>query len=142
MAIKRGKGVSDTYFTLVRQYPLTHIHNDAHLAAAQNMLDELLQTDLDAGGKEYLDVLTDLVEAYEDEHESIPDVTEAEVLRELMRSHRLTQSTLAKETRIAQSTISAVLSGSRSLTKEQIIALASYFHTSPVAFLPGCANRA
>ena len=55
------------------------------------MLDKLLQEDLDAEGEMYLGALTCLVEAYEEEHEPALDVSEADVLRELMRANGLTQ---------------------------------------------------
>jgi HTH-type transcriptional regulator/antitoxin HigA len=54
-----------------------------------------------------------------------------------LRSSGLTQPQLAKKVGIAQSTISAVLTGSRSLTKDQIVALSKFFHVAPAAFLPG-----
>lgn len=125
----------DTYFDLVRQFPLIHIRDDKHLSAAQDMIDQLLQRDLDQGSQDYLDVLTDLVESYEDEHYPMPEASEADVLRELMRGRGLSQPKLARAVSISQSTISAVLSGVRTLTKEQVVALAKYFNVSPVAFL-------
>jgi HTH-type transcriptional regulator/antitoxin HigA len=137
MAVKaHARTMPDTYFRLVREFPLTRIRNHAHLAAAQNMIDRLLQTDLDKAEREYLDVLTDIVEIYEDEHCPIPDASAADVLRELMASNRLTQQQLAKRVKISQSTISAVLTGNRSLTSNQMIALAKFFHVSPGVFLP------
>jgi HTH-type transcriptional regulator/antitoxin HigA len=137
MAVKTPvKKLPDTYFALVQQFPLTHIKGEAHLQAAQNMLDRLLEQDLDEGAQEYLDALTDLVETYEDAHEVFPDASEADVLRELMRANDLSQQKLAKEVGISQSTVSAVLNGTRSLTKDQVLTLAAYFHISPAAFLP------
>jgi HTH-type transcriptional regulator/antitoxin HigA len=132
-----SRAMPDAYFKLVKQFPLTHISDDAHLQAAQEMIDRLLESKANGGTQEYLDVLTDLVEAYENEHEHIPDASEADVLRELMRTHELSQSKLAKKVGISQSTISAVLNGARSLTKEQVLTLAKFFHVSPSAFLPG-----
>lgn len=126
----------DTYFDLVKQFPLTHLRNDDHLDAAQKMVDRLLQEDLDEGARQYLDVLTDLVEDYEERHVPITDASEADVLRELMRSNGLSQPKLAKAAGIAQSTLSAVLKGGRSLTKDQVVKLAKFFNISPVAFLP------
>jgi HTH-type transcriptional regulator/antitoxin HigA len=126
----------DTYFERVREFPLTHIRDDGHLIAAQEQIDRLLEEDLDRGAQEYLDALTDLVEAYEDRHAMIPDATEADVLRELMRSRGLSQLRLTKAVGIAQSTLSAVLNGTRSLTKEQVVQLAQFFQVSPAAFLP------
>ncbi len=137
MNVKNSKSkVPDSYFALVKQFPLAHIRDDRHLVAAQTMIDHLLMQHLDAGGEQYLDALTDLVECFELKHISIPDASEADVLSELMSSHGLTQAKLAKKSGISQSTISAVLNGARSLTKEQVIILAKHFHVSPSAFLP------
>jgi HTH-type transcriptional regulator / antitoxin HigA len=138
MAVKDNtQAMPDTYFDLVRGFPLTHIRNDVHLAAAQEILDGLLQENLDAGAQEYLDALTDLIEIYEDAHFPIPDAPPADVLRELMTSNRLTQQQLAKQVKISQSTISAVLTGARSLTTDQMIAIGKFFHVPPGVFLPG-----
>jgi HTH-type transcriptional regulator/antitoxin HigA len=137
MAVRTAtRTLPDTYFALVKQFPLAHFRNDADLVAAQEVIDRLLEQDLDEGAQEYFNVLTDLVESYEDDHEPIPDASEADVLRELMRSNKLSQPRLAKKVGIAQSTISAVLNGARSLTKEQVVTLAKFFHISPAAFLP------
>jgi HTH-type transcriptional regulator / antitoxin HigA len=137
MAVKTaGRTLPDSYFKLVRRFPLVRIRDNDHLGAAQEMIDRLLEEDLDAGKQEYLDVLTDLVETYEDEHEPIPDASEADVLRELMRSNGLSQSRLARAVGISQSTLSAVLGGTRSLTKGHVVTLARFFHVSPAAFLP------
>jgi HTH-type transcriptional regulator / antitoxin HigA len=122
MGVKvRGQRVPDTYLRLVKQFPLVHIRDDLHLAEALELLRELLRQERETGAQEYMDVLTDLVAAYEDRHVPMPDVSEADVLRELMRSNRLSQMELAKAVGIAQSSISAVLTGARSLTKGQIL---------------------
>jgi HTH-type transcriptional regulator/antitoxin HigA len=123
------------YLELVQEFPLTRIHDDKHLERAQEIIDRLLQKNLDRGEQEYLDVLTDLVEAYEEQFVLIPDASEADVLRELIRSNGLSQPKLSKAVGIAQSTISSVLSGSRSLTKDQVVALARFFKVSPAVFL-------
>jgi plasmid maintenance system antidote protein VapI len=52
-----------------------------------------------------------------------------------MRSNALSQARLLKKTGIAQSTISAVVNGARSLTKEQVVKLAKVFHVVPNVFL-------
>ncbi|MHB1559964.1 MAG: helix-turn-helix domain-containing protein [Isosphaeraceae bacterium] len=139
-AIRRPTGTTqpdlETYLALVNEFPLIPIRDDDRLAKASAVLDQLLQEDLDRGQQDYLEVLTDLVEKYEEEHIPIPDASESDVLRELMRSHGLSQNALKARTGIAQSTISAVLNGERSLTKEQVITLAGFFGVSPLAFLP------
>jgi HTH-type transcriptional regulator / antitoxin HigA len=134
--VTKTKKLPPTYFALVERFPLVHIRNDANLDAASAMIDELLQQELDRGAQEYLDALTDLVATYEDEHVEIPDASEADVLRELMRSNVLTQPQLAKQVGIAQSALSSILTGARSLTKDQVIKLARFFNVAPAAFLP------
>jgi antitoxin component HigA of HigAB toxin-antitoxin module len=130
------------HLKLVRRFPLIHIRDEAHLGEALALLNELLRQERDDGTQEYLDVLTDLVGAYEDTPFAIGDVSEADVLRELMRSNRLSKMELAKAVGIAQSTISAVLTGARSLTKGQIVKLARFFGIAPSAFLPRGPGRA
>jgi HTH-type transcriptional regulator / antitoxin HigA len=136
MAIKTVARMPGTYFTLVKRFPLEPIHDDVHLDAAIEVLDGLLQQNLDRGGQAYLDVLTDLIEAYETKHHPMPVAPPADVLRELMATNRLTQQALAERVKISQSTISAILNGKRSLTKPQMIALARFFGLSPAVFLP------
>ena len=142
MAVRTAKrSLPDAYFDLVRQFPLIHIRDSAHLASAETMLRRLLEKERDEGEQEYLDVLTDLIEKYEADHEPIPDASEADVLRLLMESNGLSQVALARKVGISQSTISAVLHGTRSLTKDQVIALARFFNVGPGAFLPGGRER-
>ena len=135
-ATRPDRTLPATYFELVKRFPLIHVRDDAHLEAATAVIDRLLREDLDEGGQEYLDALTDLVETYEAGHVTIPDAPEADVLRALIRASGLTQPSLAKKVGIAQSTISAVLNGTRSLTKEQVVTLARHFGISSAAFLP------
>ena len=96
MKVTKKKQLPDTYFVLVKQFPLTHIRDDDHLDSAAAVIDQLLQQNLDYGAQEYLDALTDLVATYEDQNVLIPDASEADVLRELMRSNGLEQPELSK----------------------------------------------
>jgi HTH-type transcriptional regulator/antitoxin HigA len=134
-AKKPARTMPSTYFELVRKFPLVWIQDDDHLAEAGEVIEHLLATDLDEGAQNYLNVLSDLVESYEEEHVRIPDASEADVLRELMRANDLSQSKLARDTKIPQSTISAVLTGVRTLTKENMVRLGKFFNVSPAVFL-------
>jgi len=133
--------VPASYFRLVQRFPLASIRDDEHLRKAQAMLGEVLAARPDRGTEMYLDALSDLIELYEARLEPLPDASEADVLRELMRSHGLTQERLEAAVGITQSTISAVLNGKRSLTRDQVIALANHFAVSPSAFLPASTPR-
>jgi HTH-type transcriptional regulator/antitoxin HigA len=125
----------DTYFRLVRKFPLVCIRTDDDLDAALMFIDDLLTRELDAGGEAYLDALSALVHAYESDHHAIPDATPAEVLRELADANGLTGASLAQQTGIAASTVSALLSGKRRPTPEQAVSLAALFRVGPAVFL-------
>lgn len=131
-----SRSVQDTYLNLIRTFPLRSIGSEAELDAAQIVLDGILRQRMNEGAEQYLGALTDLIEVYEDKAHPIPDASEVDVLRLLMESNGLSQAGLAREVGISQSTISAVLGGQRSLTKEQIVTLARHFHISPMAFMP------
>ena len=73
-------------------------------------------------------MLGDLVEAYEDVHVPIGPVSDADMLQSCLDDWRITQAEVAKKTRIAESTISEVLSRqAASSNRAQIGKLARYF---------------
>lgn len=131
-----GRTPHASYLKRVRAFPLRSIRDDAELAAAQGVLDALLREDLDAGGQEYLDALTDLVETYERAAHPIAPAPPADVLQHLLEANRLTQPALAAEVGIAQSTLSALVTGKRAPTAEHAVLLGKRFNVSPAVFLP------
>ena len=130
------KVLPDTYFDLVRAFPLTSIRDVAHHAEAERVLHELLKQDLDEGGSAYLGALTELIGGWEDENEPFEDIEASEVLKELLHANRLTQADLAKQTGIAPSTISALCLGTRKPTVEHAKKLGERFGLKAAAFLP------
>jgi hypothetical protein len=65
----RGKPRERGSIDVVLAFPLTSIRSAKHLQEAQKVIDRLLAIgDLDEGQATYLDALSDLVAAYEDEH--------------------------------------------------------------------------
>ena len=125
----------DRYLDLIHQFPLRPLGSDAELDAAVQVVDELIdRDDLTQPEQDYLDVLSDLVEAYEDKTIVIDPVDDAGLLRLLIEGKTVTQAQLAKSVGIAESTISAVLSGKRKLNRSQIVKLARYFRVEPGAF--------
>ena len=128
------KHPGNAYFAMIRRFPLTSIANHTHLVEAREVIDRLLAENLDQGGQAYLAALADLVEVYENEHERIPGASESDVLRLLMQSNDQSQSSLSKATGISQSTISAVLTGQRAMTKDHMNRLGRFFNVSPAVF--------
>jgi len=130
--------VTARYLALVQNFPLRPIQDDEELAEASAVIDSLLdRKKLIAAEQDYLHVLGNLVEEYEDEHHDILPLPDREMLRHLIESNELKQVELARETGIVYTTISAVLAGKRTLTREQVDKLAQYFHVPAEAFALG-----
>lgn len=81
-----------------------------------------------------LDLIGDLVSAYESREHAIPDADPREVLRFLMTQNGLTQADLQAELG-GQPVVSAILSGKRQINARQAKALAARFGISPAAFI-------
>ncbi|HEX4589652.1 MAG TPA: helix-turn-helix domain-containing protein [Gemmataceae bacterium] len=137
MAVRtRTRKPPDTYFRLVRRFPLTVIADDAHLERAILLIDELLDLPARDGGEQaYLDALTTLVESYEAEHVAMPCVDGRAVLRNLLADNGITQAELARDAGIAESALSEVLAGKRRLSRSHIGKLARFFNIDPGAFM-------
>jgi HTH-type transcriptional regulator/antitoxin HigA len=118
----------DSYLELVLEFPLASIQSDDHLEAAQEVMDRLLtQGELVRGEEMYLDALSDLVAAYEDEHHAVEPASDADMLRHLMDARGVNQIQLSRDTGIAKSTISEVLAGKKPFSRQMIRKLADYF---------------
>jgi HTH-type transcriptional regulator / antitoxin HigA len=99
-----------------------------------SVLDKLTSKDNPTDEEEkYAEVLTTLIEAYEEEHHSIPDASPVEVLRMLMEANGLRQKDLIPIFG-SESIVSEVLHGKRGLNKTHIEKLSKRFHVSPAAF--------
>lgn len=81
-----------------------------------------------------LDLVGDLVSAYEGREAPVPDAAPGEVLRLLMEQNSLTQTDLRVELG-GQPVVSAVLNGKRTINARQAKALAARFNVSPAAFI-------
>ena len=116
--------------------PLLTIRNEREYNAAVKRLNELLD---EIGENEkhplygLLDTLGTLIQVYEEEHYTIPDVSGAEILRFLMDEHELTQSDLPEVG--SQGVVSEILNGKRELNVRQIRVLAERFKVSTAVFV-------
>jgi HTH-type transcriptional regulator / antitoxin HigA len=79
------------------------------------------------------ELLTLLIENFEDQNYKLKAATPREVLCELMESNGLKQKDLM-DVFGAESTVSAVLNGKREMTREHIKRLSSRFRISPEVF--------
>ena len=126
----------DRYLELILRFPLRPLRSDEDLDAAVAMIDALVsRTSLKPEESDYLEVLGDLVEAYETEAHPFGPVSDADLLSHLIEARGVTQSDVAEATGIAVSTISEVLRGKRTLNRAHIGKLARYFHVSPDTFV-------
>ena len=83
--------------------------------------------------EKYAKVLMTLIEAYEQEHHSIPDASPVEVLRALMDANNLRQKDLLPIFG-SESIVSEVLHKKRGLNKNHIEKLSKRFNISPAVF--------
>jgi HTH-type transcriptional regulator / antitoxin HigA len=124
----RGK-LRDDYLGLVQEFPLVSIKSEKQFEAAQLVIDRMLvKNKLSAGEEMYLDALSDLLAAYEDEHYSFEPASDADMLRHLMEAKAVSQAVLHRETGLAKSAISEVLAGKKPFSRQMIKKLAEYFN--------------
>jgi HTH-type transcriptional regulator/antitoxin HigA len=126
------------YLKLIRRCPLRPIRSDEDLDRAIEMIDALGSRikDLTPDEHDYLDVLADLVEKYETARYPEPDVDPLAMIRELIAARGITQADVARKTGIAESMLSEILKGKRSMGRKTIETLSRFFHVDPGVFFP------
>ena len=115
--------------------PLLTITNDQEYDAAVERLNTLLDSIGDDESHplySFLNTLGILIEAYDNQHHSLPDCSGIDALSFLMQEHQLSQSALPEIG--SQGVVSEILNGKRQLNLRQIKALAEKFHVSPTTF--------
>jgi HTH-type transcriptional regulator / antitoxin HigA len=118
---------------LVENLPAA-IETEAENEAAIRKIEELLERG-GAAEEKFADLLTVLVEAFEEEHYPVPrKTTPLTMLRHLMGAQGLKQKDMLAVFG-SPSIVSEVLSGKRGLTVEHIKKLSKRFHVSAEVFL-------
>lgn len=127
--------ISPEYEALLRKVPPKVIRTEKENEAYTQILYELDQrsSKLTAAEKELADLLTLLVEDFEEKRYRLEKSKPLNVLRFLMEQHNLLQKDLA-DVFGTPSIVSEVLNGKRELNKEQIARLSARFHVSPELF--------
>jgi antitoxin component HigA of HigAB toxin-antitoxin module len=127
------------YFELVSAFPLVPIRNHRHLRQAFEMIDRLAIIDepkLTSGQAEYLLVLSDLIEKYEDTHHRIDlsHVDGVDALAHLLQQNNMSASDLGRLLGNRQLG-AAILRRERELSKAHILKLCDRFRVSADLFL-------
>ena len=133
-----ARRMSDSYFDLVREFPLVPLKNEARYDAAVSFLKTLAVRDedsLDKGQKAYLDALTHFVGDYEQEHHRIEArrMGPLDALKYLMGVNGMKPIDLG-ELLGNRSTASQILNGKRGLSKTHIAILSERFRVDAGLF--------
>ena len=128
--------LSKKYLDLIRAFPLRPIRTDAELRQAEKVLHALVDTEsLSVLEQDYLLILGNLIEEYEEKAYLIEDLPPHEMLAGLIEAKEITQSAVAKATGIPVSTISELLAQKREFNVSHIEKLCAYFGVGPSAFI-------
>ena len=133
-----ARRMTDSYFDLVREFPLVPLGDEAHYDAAVSFLKALAVRDedrLDKGQKAYLDALTQFVGDYEEQHHRIESgrMTPLDALKYLMRENGMKPIDLGKLLG-NRSIASQILNGKRGLSKTHIAILSERFRVDAGLF--------
>ena len=110
------------------------IHTEEENERCTAALDRLLcKRDRTADESRMIELLTLLIEDFEEKHYSLPPATPRDIVRHLMESNGLRQVDLI-DVFGAESTVSEVLNGRRDLAKSHIEKLSRRFNVSPELF--------
>ena len=131
----RRRAPSAAYWEWLRRFPLRPLESETDLDQAIAILDELIdQPRLDAWEEHYMDLLGDVVHAYEQKQHPIEPLSDAEMLQQLCEEKGVTQQQVAEATAIVNSTLSAVVHGKRRFTRDHIRRLADFFQVDSGLF--------
>jgi HTH-type transcriptional regulator/antitoxin HigA len=112
------------------------IHNDAELEAYTEALFQLTALETPSRSEvEAIELLTLLVERYEQERYPVPEADPVSVVRLLLEQRNLAQRDLIPEFG-SESAVSMFLSGQRNLTLEQLRKLSARFKLPADVFVP------
>lgn len=118
------------------QTDIAPIRDEAHYDRMTALLDALLEEASDDEkhpAMSLADIVGDLVEDYETQHQRLPDATGIDALKFLMQQYGLKQNDLTEIG--SQGVVSEILSGKRELNIRQIRALSERFAVSPATFV-------
>ena len=129
-------GLPATYRELVAMHAPRPIRTEAEFDAATALVQKMAGHNLTKDQDDYLDVMTTLVQAYDQQHHALDHkkMSPLEAIQFLMHENAMTASDLGRL--IGDRTLgSKILRGERELSKAHILALAERFAVNPSLFL-------
>lgn len=124
------------YAKLVELHPPRPIHDEVAYDNTVEIIDALAGHKLNTDQEDYLELLSRLVETYEDQNvAALPTGSASERLKFLLSEHDLSGEDLAELLGVDRSTAYKLLKGGRNLTTEHIRALAKRFKVSTDLFI-------
>lgn len=112
------------------------IHNDEELEKYTDALFQLTALENPSSSEvEAIELLTLLVERYEEEHYSVPKADPVSIIRFLIERQNLTQRDLIPQFG-SESAVSMFMTGQRNLTLEQVRRLSARFELPADLFIP------
>lgn len=137
MRATRARAIKDSYFTLVKQFPVRRIRTDAEHKTATEIIRRLSlrgEANLDKRELDYLDALAEMVVSYERTRWPIPKASPLEMLKHLMEENNMRPSDLGSLIG-SRANATLILQGQRELSKAHIRILAERFNVSPALLL-------
>ncbi len=111
----------------------TIVKTEGQYANYCDILEKLLQKD-DSSFVDEIELLTLLIEKWDDENSSFSDLNPVELLRSLMQENNLKAIDLTQILHLSKGTVSKILNYRKGLSKETIRKLAEHFNVSQEAF--------
>jgi HTH-type transcriptional regulator/antitoxin HigA len=129
--------LAEHFGAVTAKVPLRPITSRAQYVEAVRVSNALL--DAGAANEEHelaglVDAVGEFIEGYDEVHYVLPDVSPADVVRELMSQHDIKQSDFPAIG--SQGVISESLNGKREINTRQIRSISERFGISPASFFP------
>lgn len=133
----KGLSPSAEYLDLCLEFLPRPITTEEECQNATQRLNSILDScpELTEEQDRYVGLLFLLIQDYEKHQETIPDISDVELLRFLLKEKGLRQKDLVPDVFPTPSIVSEVLNGRRELSKSHIQNLAAFFSVSPAVFL-------
>lgn len=114
--------------------PYTVIKTEPQYQQYCRELETLLTEAPTAAAQDEIDLLTLLIETWDEAQSRLPTADPVELLTSLMAEHKLLAKDLASILEVGKGTVSDILNRRRGMSKTVIRRLANYFHVSQEAF--------